>query len=92
MYLEFLKRKCCKASVVFGGYKDGLNTKDATHIRLRNGQMSNDIVFDENTLFSGSKEAFLCNEHNKQRFITVLSQGFETMHAKGDADCLMKAC
>ena len=51
-------------------------------------------MFDDNMLFSGSKEAFLCNEYNKQCFITVLRQalvenGFETMHAKGDADCLI---
>ena len=41
-----------------------------------------------------SKENFLSNESNKQRFINVLSNalleaGIETHHASGDADCMI---
>ncbi|KAK7508145.1 hypothetical protein BaRGS_00000384 [Batillaria attramentaria] len=53
-----------------------------------------DILLDDNTLLFESKDTFLSNPNNKQRFIDKLSKaltenGFHTAHASGDADCLI---
>ncbi|KAK7487674.1 hypothetical protein BaRGS_00021093 [Batillaria attramentaria] len=56
--------------------------------------VGHDIPLDDNTLLFESKDTFLSNPNNKQRFIDKLSKalmenGFHTAHASGDADCLI---
>ncbi|KAK7469696.1 hypothetical protein BaRGS_00036278 [Batillaria attramentaria] len=81
---------CC----FFYGYT-GKPTKDPAHVRrLNDRKVGPDILFDDDTLLFESKDTFLSNPNNKQRFIDKLSKalmenGFHTAHASGDADCLI---
>ena len=72
-----------------------MSTKDAAHIRRsRQCVSSPDITFDEDMMITESKERFLSNENNKQRFIDYLNDlltqnGIGTRKAVGDADRLI---
>jgi len=64
-------------SVVFDGYVSGPSTKDATHLRRQNGRKTAcDVHFDGEMLICDTKEKFLSNPGNKQRFIYTLAQSF----------------
>ncbi|KAL8588588.1 hypothetical protein ACOMHN_034042 [Nucella lapillus] len=64
-------------------------------MQRKNGRKTTtDITFDGDMLVCNSRESFLSNQNNKQRFINHLSEalqetGLETYHADGDADCLI---
>ncbi|KAL8576695.1 hypothetical protein ACOMHN_025170 [Nucella lapillus] len=94
-YVDFVTRRYGNASVVFDGYCSGPSTKDVTHMRRKNGRKTTtDIIFDGDMLVCNSRESFLSNQNNKQRFINNLSEalqetGLETYHADRDADCLI---
>lgn len=94
-YVDFVTRNYGKASVVFDGYTSCPSTKDMTHLRRKTGRkIATDVDFEGDMLVSDTKESFLANETNKQRFIYELSNalqdgGVETHLADGDADCLI---
>ncbi|KAL8591470.1 hypothetical protein ACOMHN_026660 [Nucella lapillus] len=92
MYAEFVARKYKKAPIVFDGYSTQQTTKAATHIR-RHGT-SVQVNFTGDMILQDTRETFLANPSNKQRFINLLSEtlmklGFQIHHAKDDADCLI---
>ena len=94
MYVEFLKSRYGKVTVVFDGYEDGPTIKDNAHLRRTGGYIGMDVQFTETMILQGKKKSFLANSSNKQRFIFLLSEkleasGMKTLHAKCDADLLI---
>ena len=92
MYAEFVARKYKNATIVFGGYRTQQTTKAATHIR-RHGT-SVQVNFTGDMILQDTREKFLANPSNKQRFINLLSETlmkleFQIHHVKDDADCLI---
>ena len=92
MYAEFVARKYKNATIVFDGYSTQQTTKAAPHIR-RHGT-SVQVNFTGDMILQDTREKFLANPSNKQRFINLLSEtlmklGFQIHHAKDDADCLI---
>jgi len=92
---DFVIRKFGHCTVVFDGYCSGPSTKDVSHLRRASKeQPSRDFAFDSDMVVCESKNKFLGNAQNKQRFINLLSSilsehKVETVCAKGDADCLI---
>ena len=80
--------------IVFDGYCDGPNTKDATH-RIRAGTaIGANVHFSGTHVFKGKKDDFLHNSDNQQRFISLLREHLEKCHcatyqALADADLLI---
>ena len=80
------------ATIVFDGYSTQQTTKAATRIR-RHGT-SVQVNFTGDMILQDTREKFLANPSNKQRFINLLNEtlmklGFKIHHAKDDADCLI---
>ena len=81
--------------IVFDGYSGYPSTKDIAHMRRTSGgNISTDIAFQGDMVLTDSKERFLRNPSNKQRFIRILSsalqlQEIKTHHASADADCVI---
>ena len=92
---NFVIRVYGKGIVVFDGYNNEPSTKDKTHLRRTNGCSGGpDICFSGDMLLCETKQRFLMNSANKQRFIkhliaTFRENGFERVQAPGDADCLI---
>ena len=90
---NFVIRVYGKEIVVFDGYNNGPSTKDMTHLRKTNGCSGGpDICFSGDMFLCETKQRFLMNSTNKQRFIkhliaTFRENGFESVQAPGDADC-----
>lgn len=94
VYVQYVKSRYGKATIVFDGYEDGPAIKDATHCRRTGSSRGPDVVFTGETSLKMKKNEFLCNKVNKQRFLNMLSSflekaGCTTIHAKGDADILI---
>ena len=89
-YADFTIRHYGKATIVFDGYGEGPSVKDNTH--QRRGQCVHPVInFSTNTEFVGSREDFLSNPSNKQRFIDLVSfelleKGCSVINSPGDAD------
>ena len=91
--VDYVSKKYGKAIVVFDGYV-GASTKDMTHRRRAKGKKGLTVTFNMDMSLTVSKEHFLCDSLNKQRFIHFLSQNLETAgcevyHTTGDADTLI---
>ena len=94
MYVEFLKSRYGKVTVVFDGYEDGPTIKDNAHLWRTGGYIGTDVQFTETMILQGKKKSFLANNSNKQQLIFLLSEkleasGMKTLHAKCDADLLI---
>ena len=92
VYTKYVTRKY-GAVVVFDGY-DGTSTKDMTHQRRNKGKVGETVTFEEDMHITMTKDQFLTNNMNKQRFINLLSEQLvkancHTHHATGDADLLI---
>ncbi|KAL8602370.1 hypothetical protein ACOMHN_022883 [Nucella lapillus] len=72
MYAEFVARKYKKVTIVFDGYSTQQTTKAATHVR-RHGT-SVQVNFTGDMILQDTREKFLANPSNKQRFINLLSK------------------
>ena len=81
-YTSFTVRNYGQATVVFDGYTGKPTTKDDTHERRRT-KVANNVEITSTTKFSGKKEYFLSNAHNKQVLINLISH---VIHAEADAD------
>ncbi|KAL8614362.1 hypothetical protein ACOMHN_007700 [Nucella lapillus] len=93
-YTSVISRNYNRGTVVFDGYSSEPSTKGVAHLRRTGGVTGPAIDFAGDMVLSESKERFLANPANKQRFIYLLSpalakSGFESLHAQGDADCLI---
>ncbi|KAG1695752.1 Alpha-catulin [Nymphon striatum] len=83
-----------EAIVVFGGYKCTTSTKSAEQKRRATKSSSRDIMFDESMQTVTTQSAFLSNDRNKTRLISMLVQKFKdkfikTRQATADADRLI---
>ena len=95
-YVEFVTRKYGKYDkviVVFDGY-----TKSTTNIQeqLRRGSSAANITVTKDGNVSSTREVFLRNGQNKQRFITILTEclkdaGNTVYQSESDADVLIVA-
>lgn len=90
LYVEYVKRRYNRATIVFDGYSDGPSTKDCTHER-RSGVHSPTVNFKRDMVMKLKKDEFLSNPSNKQNFILLLGEmfqlaGYAVEHAEGDAD------
>lgn len=93
VYVDYLKKHFSGAIICFDGYL-GSSTKDMTHMRRTKGKSSPTISFTEDMCLSTTKESFLLNKMNKQKFIQLLSSelvknSFMIYHADNDADLLI---
>ena len=86
----FVNNRYPQAVVVFDAYMSGPFTKDMTHLRRSKGVNGNAVHFTPNMVLRSTKEQFLANAENKQRFIFALGVSLEkictVIHAKADAD------
>ena len=92
-YSKFVTTNYGKAIVVFDGYEE-FTTKDMTHKRRLKGKKGVSISFSLDMSLSVTKEAFLSDPKNKQRFIDFLgtkltNQGCQVFYDKADADLLI---
>lgn len=89
-YVFFVRTKYQNAVIVFDGYMSGPTTKDIIHLKRGKGMKAQTVHFALNMALQSSKEQFLCNTENKQRFIHALGSALEScctvIHAKSDAD------
>ncbi|KAG1680909.1 hypothetical protein GQR58_012092 [Nymphon striatum] len=67
-----------EAIVVFGGYECTTSTKSAEQRRRATKSSSRDIMFDESMQTVTTQSAFLSNDRNKTRLISMLSYPVET--------------
>ena len=93
LYCTYVTKKYGKAIVVFDGYDD-MSTKNMTHQRRAAGKAGATVTFSEDMKLTLTKDNFLANPKNKQRFINMQSRfleedNFPTYHAEGDADVLI---
>ena len=92
-YVNYVTNKYGMATVVFDGYNNGPDTKDATHLRRSRGSGPS-VTLTPQTVLSLKKTEFLSNKANKHRFLCILSSylekaGCSTIQSKGDADVLI---
>lgn len=83
-----------EAIVVFDGYECTTSTKSAEQKRRATKSSSRDIMFDESMQTVTTQSAFLSNDGNKTRLISMLVQKFndkfiKTRQAAADADRLI---
>ena len=78
-YVQFVNSHYPKAVVVFDGYKAGPSTKDMTHLRRAKGVNGSAVYFTADMVLRSTKQQFLANTENKQRFISALGASLETL-------------
>ena len=92
-YTDYVTRKYGKATIVFDGYET-TSTKDMTHQRRSNGKAGKTVTFTADMNLTMTKDTFLANQKNKQRFINMVSEELRknnciVYHASSDADLLI---
>ena len=92
MYAEFVARKYKNATIVFDGYSIQQTTKAATHVRRHSHSVQ--VNFKSDMILHDTRDKFIANPQNKQRFTNLLSEslmnmGFRIHDAKDDADYLI---
>ena len=75
-YFDYVFSHYGQATVVFDGY-EGNSTKDMTHARRKNGRKGVSVSFSASMNLTITKEAFLSDTSNKQRFVTLLGEQLE---------------
>ena len=93
LYCDYLSRNFGPAVVVFDGYRIP-STKYTTHQPRTGGNFGIEVTFTGDVKLTMSKDVFLSNVANKQKFIDMLSHylqlaGCLTQHAEEDADLLI---
>ena len=88
-YSKYVATNYGKAVIVFDGYKE-FTTKDMTHKRRLKGKKGVSITFSLDMNLTVTKEAFLSDPKNKQRFIDFLgakltNQGFQVFYDQAGA-------
>lgn len=90
-YSSYVIKHFGKATIVFDGYSNVHTTKDLTHVKRSKGRVAPTIDFTHDMPLTLSKNLFLSNEKNKQKFVVALAKhlmqiGCITIHAPDDAD------
>lgn len=76
-YTQFVNSRYPHAVIVFDCYMSGPSTKDMTHLRRTNGRRGAAVHFSLDMVLRSTKEQFLANAENKQRFICALGTALE---------------
>ncbi|KXJ09307.1 hypothetical protein AC249_AIPGENE3666, partial [Exaiptasia diaphana] len=89
-YVQYIKRRYNRATIVFDGYMCGPSTKDCTHQR-RTTAHSPEVNFQQDMVLKLKKDEFLSNPSNKQKFVNLLGEklrlaGYKVYHSVSDAD------
>ena len=89
-YRNYVLSKYGEAIVVFDGYEVA-STKDLTHTRRSKGKLGPLVTFTSEMCLTSTKELFLSNKQNKQKFICMLvaelaKYNRQTYHDTADAD------
>ena len=71
-YVTFVQEHNPEAVIVFDGYVSGHSIKDMTHLRRSKGIKGTPVHFSTQMSLQSSKEQFLENTENKQRFLLAL--------------------
>ena len=84
--MDYVISRYGKATVIFDGY-DVASTKDMTHLRRQKGKKGVNVPFSMDMKLTESKDLFLSDSTNKQRFIKMLGEhlhlsGCQVFHAK----------
>ena len=93
-FCTYVVNKYDKSCVVFDGYESGLSTKQGTQSRRARGVVGPTVHFTPDMICTVTKEKFLANPSNKQRFINLLAsvldkEGCQVLNARADADVLI---
>ena len=93
-YVDYVRRKYGTPTIVFDGYDTGPSTKDMTHLRRTRCAVSAKVNFSGGMPLKSTKEHFLSNNVNKQKFIIMLGEkledaGCKTIHAREYAYTMM---
>ena len=92
LYIDYVKRYYGAGTVVvFDGGYDKPSTKDSTHLRRTKFKKGKEVKFSKNMSLNMKKEDFLLNRRNKQHFLELLceefnSQGLLATQSSCDAD------
>ena len=70
-YVGFVLQNFAQGIITFNGY-ESFSTKDMTHKHRSKGKKSVSVVFALEMKLTVTKDVFLSNPSNKQRFIQVL--------------------
>ena len=92
-YVDYVNKRYPESVIVFDGY-EGVSTKDMTHRRRSKGKKGMKISFNAEMSLSVTKDVFLNDATNKQRFIALLGEQLSknnciVYYAKADADFLI---
>ena len=71
-YVNFVNNHYPESVVVFDGYCSGPSTKDSTHLIRTKGVEGNAVHFTLSMTLQSTKDQFLINTENKQRFLFTL--------------------
>ncbi|KAK3104651.1 hypothetical protein FSP39_007130 [Pinctada imbricata] len=93
-YVDFVKKRYGKATIVFDSYPNEPTTKDVAHLRRNRGTTCQGIAFCEDMVCKMKKYVLLSNKENKQRFIDLLGAklketGCLVLNARDDADIMI---
>ncbi|KAK3105425.1 hypothetical protein FSP39_024991 [Pinctada imbricata] len=94
MYTHYISSRYKNPCIIFDGYSETPSTKDVAHLRRSKGMLWRKVIFNDSTVCSMKKEAFLTNKDNKKRFIDLLTihlrdSDCEVLQAQGDADYML---
>ena len=73
LYIQYVRRRYPRATIVFDGYDNGPTTKDCTHQRRGHG-CGPAVLFDPDMFVTLKQDEFLSNQVNNQKFINLLSE------------------
>ena len=92
-YADYVNKRFPGSVIVFDGYEE-VSTKDITHRRRSKGKKAKKISFNVEMSLSVTKDVFLTDTTNKQRFIALLGDELSknnciVYYAKLNADFLI---
>ena len=92
-YADYVNKRFPGSVIVFDGYEE-VSTKDTTHRRRSKGKKGKKISFNVEMSLCVTKDVFLTDTTNKQRFIALLGDELSknnciVYYAKLDADFLI---
>ena len=93
-YVDDVRRQYGTPIIAFDGYDRGPSTKDMAHLLTRRCAVSAQVNFNGGMPLKSTKEHFLTNNVNKQKFIIMLGEklldaGCKTIHAREYAYTMM---
>ena len=82
IYIDYVKNKYPKSTVVFDGYVCGPSTRDNTHLRSSKGKIGAEIHFKSSMLSLSKKKSFWRMPPTSRTLFTCLTINFNNMVVK----------